>query len=78
MLGTGFASSVGAGKLSKSEMRALKVRCHLRLGQWHQFVAEEQLGSKSFTAQEYAEIVKPSTCAGHESWRGGQESAPVR
>ena len=61
ILGHSLGSVVGAAKLSKQEMRALKVRCHLRLGQWHQFVAEEQLGSKSFTGNEYAEIVKPST-----------------
>jgi hypothetical protein len=61
MLGSGFAASVGAAKLSKPEIRALKVRCHLRLGQWHQFMAEELLGTKSFTAAEYADIVKPST-----------------
>ncbi len=61
MLGPGFAASVGAARLSRAEVRALKVRCHLRLGQWHQFMAEELLGSRSFTAPEYADIVKPST-----------------
>ena len=50
-------------RLSKPEIDELRVRVHLRLGQWQQLQAEEVQQSKDMSATRYAEVFAPGQSA---------------